>query len=146
MSWFGKKAVFPTESKWNLFQGENNGKPMIVRKNESARALKETGTFRNRIGVAVPLIDAREDGLPSPLELENLNAIEDALSSAFEADRRTILVLTITTSGMREFVLYSSNPERLESVLNELRGKFTRYEFQSYVADDKQWAMYAQFA
>src|ERR1700679_2620755 len=77
MSWFGKKAVFPTESKWNLFQGENNGKPMIVRKNESARALKETGTFRNRIGVAVPLIDAREDGLPSPLELENLNAIED---------------------------------------------------------------------
>lgn len=84
-SWFGKKAAaFPEASRWSVLQTEHGGKPTYLRRNDSAHQLAGHPEFRFRIGVAIPLKAANEDGLPGPDEMEELGVIEDALASRAE--------------------------------------------------------------
>lgn len=142
-----KKASgnFPTQSKWSVHQGQNAGKPMFVRRNDSALQLSSNLDYGIRLGVAIPLLCPNDAGLPTKEESETLNQIEDELSRQFEKDQLSLLVLVITTSGMREFIFYTKGPQSCEQILPEIAASFPLYEFQTYTEEDKKWALYKQF-
>jgi hypothetical protein len=145
MAWFKKQNPYPADCRWNVFQGKNGDRPMIVRKNESAGVLKTHGAYCARVGFAVRFLEATVDGLPSPRELPTLNHLEDALAVAMEANEDAIHVLTITTSGFREHVFYSKETKPLEPVVHTLKGKFRDYELSTYAEEDGSWQGYSQF-
>ena len=145
MSWFKTKVTYPTDCRWNVLHGKNADQPMLVRKNESAKELKADGSYRARVGIAVKLLEATDDGFPSPRELSVLNDLEDALANAFEAKQNAIHALTITTSGFREFVFYSKETVDLSAALGIVKAKFNSYELQSYAAEDADWQVYNDF-
>ena len=99
-----KSGVYPSDAKWTILSGQEDGKPMVVRRNNSAKQLSSNSEFDYRVGVTIPLLAPNEVGLPSNEEMESLNQIEDELSNQLEKDRASILVLSITTNGMRECV------------------------------------------
>lgn len=141
-----KSGEYPSESKWSILQGQNNGKPMIVRRNDSAKQISSNPEFMYRIGFAIPLLAPNEAGLPSNEEMASLNQIEDELSGQLEKERNSIQVLSITTSGMREFVFYTKDSKIVEKVINDVRSRFPSHEIQYYVEEDKKWSVYRQFA
>ena len=145
-SLFRRKPTYPLESKWSVLEGENNGSPMFVRRNESAAQLKGHPEYGYRVGVAVPLLDSRNDGLPSNDEMTTLNGIEDALLEAFEKQQASLQVLVVTTNAMREFMFYTRVPSEIEARLNRVRSQFPGHQLQLYVAADAKWDGYAQFA
>jgi len=98
------------------------------------------------VGIAVPLRAPNADGLPEEEELNQLNAIEDSLASRLEAEQKSLQVLAITTSGMREFIFYTRDSEAARLVLEALRSEVTSHELQSYIAEDPKWALYREFA
>lgn len=140
-----KVAPYPNESSWSVLKGQNEGKPMFIRRNEAALAFAGHPDYKYRIGVAIPLLAPNGDGLPTNEEMEQLNAIEDALTEQLEIEQRALHVLAITTGGMREFVFYSRVPARAEKIVESLREKIATHEPQSYVTEDGKWTLFKQF-
>ena len=145
--WLKKKApTYPEESRWSVHRGEHDGKPMYLRRNDSAKQLARHPDFRFRIGVAIPLKAADEHGLPAAGESDELGVIEDALASRLEAGQRSLHVLAITTAGMRELVFYTRDPSAMQPAVEAVRAEVHSHELQSYLAEDPNWELFEQFA
>lgn len=143
-----RKKTEPRAAKaeWLVSQGQMNGKPIFVRRNQSAASLVGHPSYRFRVGVAVSLLKPRADGLPANAEMEVLNLIEDKLCSALESSEHSLHVLAITTQSMREFVFYTRSPDAAAQAIESVRASVQTHELQSYVEEDPQWEVYAQFA
>jgi hypothetical protein len=134
------------EGKWTVAQGMVEGRAMIVRINSAARALVSDAELRHRIGVAVPLLAPDADGMPSAQESQRLNDVEDALCAAFDDGRRSVELLVITTSGMREFVFHTSDPHHVDRSVPAVRAQFPEYQVQLIIEEDTNWDVYQQLA
>ena len=147
-NWFRKEKSpeYPSESRTSVLKGERNGKPLFVRRNDSAAILTTHPEFRYRAGVAVPLNYPNEHGLPSENEMQELNVIEDSLTSQMEAGQQSIQVLVITTNGMREFVFYTRDSALINKVIERLRSKIKSHKVQAYVTEDPGWEVYETFS
>jgi len=148
LDWFRKKKPrsFPVDSRWTVLQGQHNGNPLFVRRNDSAKELAGHPDFRFRVGVAVPLKSPDGSGFPFQAEAQELCAIEDLLSSQLESEQRSLQVLAITTGGMREFVFYTRDPVAAQAALDSVRARTTSHELQTYIQEDPGWDVLRQFA
>jgi hypothetical protein len=137
---------FPSEASWTVNEGQLNGRPIFVRRNESAKAFAGHRDYRFRVGVAVPLRNPNGNGLPTDDEMNQLNSIEDALTQALEANQDSLHVLAITTGGMREFVYYTRNPQGARSTIECAQAVASSHEIQNYIEEDPHWKVYKQFS
>ena len=140
-----KKFAYPTEPSWSVAQGEHNGRPLILRRNESAALLARHPDYTHRIGIAVPLVNPDENGFPGPEENEELNAIEDFLAEILEKDNDGLQVLTISTSGMREFVFYTRSPKAFASQWETIKSRVQTHQVQASMALDPKWDVFKHF-
>ena len=144
----GEQQFLPLESlpadKWSISQGKSNGKPIFVRFNSSAKLYSGHPELTQRLGIAVPLREPNEHGLPKAAESQEFTAIEELLARAISAHGRMVLV--ITTGGMREFVSYVRSLDEGKKIIDEVRTGTTTHKIQFYVRPDAKWAAYGQFA
>lgn len=141
-----KQKENPTNSKWSILSGQENGRPMVVRRNNSVQQYIAKSDFIYRVGVAILLSEPDKAGLPSEEEMKILNLIEGELSGQLGKDDLSIQVLAIATHEMREFVYYTCSPKIIEQVIYNVRNKFYSHEIQFYVKEDKEWSVYKEFA
>jgi hypothetical protein len=137
--------TYPETSKWAILEGEDGGRALFVRRNESAKQLMGHKEYSYRAGFAIPLRNPNSEGLPSNEEMETLSSIEDALSKEIERDRNSLLVLVITTDGMRELVYYTKRPDVIKQVAQEIQTKIISHEIQYYIKEDSDWEVYKEF-
>jgi CRISPR/Cas system CSM-associated protein Csm2 small subunit len=92
-------------------------------------------------GIAIPLLNADEEKLPTNEEAEQLNKIEDSLVETFEKELGVHNVLIITTNGMREFVFYTKEwkPEQYENTVKEIAKKHPEHKLQFMMQEDRKW-------
>lgn len=128
---------------WNLLHGDHRGQPMLVRLNTGAEALAGRGTHRIRVGVAVPFNEPDPDGLPESFEGDELTVFEDVLIDM--AGSRAALVAVITTGGMREFVLYTSDGRWVEQFHRDLESAIPNHHVQVVAEPDPEWDLYRSF-
>ena len=136
---------FPTEP-WAVAKGEYDGRPMFVRINTGAAAIAGRPGLRHRLGIAVPLQHADSDGLPTGDEISILAELETRLLAELGDGLESVLVLVITTSGMREFVLYTQLVEAAREAVGRVAATTTSHALQFIEEDDPEWSVYAEFA
>ena len=117
---------------------------MIVRSNAGYRDFGSVPGYEHQVGIAVPLRNAEPTGLPSPAEDAKLGEIEDLISNSLQEQAESLLVAIITTSGMREFVFYTRDPQRVKHRFEQLRNHVTSHELQLMIQVDEAWEIYAQ--
>jgi hypothetical protein len=70
MALFRSRKKFPTieeidiADEWSMFQGEHEGKSLIVRVRTSAKDLIGHPSYAHQVGIAVPLNDPDQNGFP----------------------------------------------------------------------------------
>jgi hypothetical protein len=138
-------STYPETSKWAILEGEEDGNVLFVRRNESAKQLMGHKEYSYRVGFSIPLRNPKSNGLPSNEEMEILYSIEDTLSKEIERDRNSLLVLVITTDGMRELVYYTKRPDVIKQVVQEIQTKIVSHEIQYYIKEDPDWEVYKEF-
>ena len=131
---------------WTVASGDSEGKPIFVRLNTGASAVSKQPALGHRVGIAVLLRAPDASGLPTSDESATLAHIEDAIAAALRVGHESILVVVLTTGGMREFMLYSAAPQNVEAAVETVRAQFPNYEIQFYVQPDADWDAYASFA
>jgi hypothetical protein len=102
---FKKKVLrigqLPIDGPWSVAEGQHNSQIMIVRSNTGYREFGSVSSYEHQVGIAVPLREARTDGLPTPAETILLDEIEDLVCNSLEEQAESLLVAIITTAGMR---------------------------------------------
>ena len=134
----------PIDGPWSIAEGENDGNVMIVRSNAGYRDFGSVPGYEHQVGIAVPLRRPEPTGLPSPEENAELHEIENLICNSLQEQAESLLVAIITTSGMREFVLYTRDAQRVKRRFEELRNQITSHELQLIIQVDKDWGIYAQ--
>jgi hypothetical protein len=130
---------------WSVASGDSDGKPIFIRINTGASAVSKLPAFGHRVGIAVSLQAPDASGLPTPDEAATLSQIEEAVEAALRVGHETILVVVLTTGGMREFVLYSAAPQNIEAAIGTVQARFPSHEIQFYIQPDADWDAYASF-
>jgi hypothetical protein len=133
-------GVETADDPWEFFTGvAADGTEFLAR---FATRYRDDEPFRRehtiRIGIAIPFswrLRARHGARLEAIEEEVISAAGDA----------TTLVGVITTSKMREFVLYSGAPERIPDFHDELRRAFPKYDVQVVAEEDPDWQVYDDF-
>lgn len=128
-----------TES-WAVSQGTYDGKPLITRFNIGLRQAAGHAAYSIQIGVAVPLKAPDARGLPTSDESAELILIEEELERL--VGTRAILVGVITTSGMREFILYTGEGDWIAQFHQDLQAAVSHHEVQVMAQRDEDWATY----
>jgi hypothetical protein len=145
---FKKKTLspdrLPVDGPWAIAEGQNNGRIMIVRSNAGYRKFGNVPGYDHQVGIAAPLKKAETTGLPSPAEDALLGEVEDVICSSLEEHAESLLVAVISTGGMREFVFYTREPQRVQQRFELLRTRITSHEIQLVIQPDRTWRIYAQ--
>jgi hypothetical protein len=134
----------PIEGPWSIAEGRNKGQVMFVRSNAGYREFGSVEGYEYQVGIAVPLRKAETTGLPSPAEDALLGEIEDVICGSLEEQAESLLVAVITTSGMREFIFYTREPQRVRERFEQLRNRIKSHEIQLMIRPDSAWRVYAQ--
>ncbi len=117
---------------------------MFVRRNVGYSEFGSVARYEHQVGIAVPLKKAEATGLPCPEEDALLGDVEEIICSLLEEQAESLLVAVITTGGMREFVFYTREPQRVRQRFDQLRNRITSHEIQLMIQADKTWRVYAQ--
>jgi hypothetical protein len=134
----------PVADLWTGRQGHDPlGKPMHVRANAAYSKFKGVTGYDYYVAIAVPMVDTTRDGFPNPGETENLNRIENDISEIFEAKRESILVASTTIPGIREYILYTRNPDAVQRKFdNDLPARVFTHRTHIKIEPDKDWSRY----
>jgi hypothetical protein len=138
----GPIASWQIPSNWTVWRGHYEGKAMFGRFNTGLTPLAGRAEFSKQIGVAVPLNDPTEDGLPQGGEFAELSEIEDVLEQRLTARNESVLAGVITTNRMREFVFYSSDAEQAIAKIKQIAATIQHHQLQWVVNDDPQWQLF----
>ena len=145
---FRRKKEYPSRSEirpeeaWQVADGTYEGKVIITRFNRAFDALAGHPELPHQVGIAVPFRDPQPTGLPTVAEGAELQELEDELRQAIEVDNESFLVGVITTAGMREFVLYTSDVEGVKARFHEWGQRVTSHEPQIMIQTDPDWSVY----
>ena len=145
---FKKKPLppdrLPLPESWAVSTGEYAGKVMLLRVHEGYRQYGGVAGYDHQVGIAIPLRSPTEQGLPTPEENIEIQAIEDTVEAALEAGGASLQVAVITTSGMKELVFYTTSPEAVKHRFEELRGQTSSHELQLMIQRDAGWKVYGR--
>ena len=127
---------------WSVNEGQNQGNLMFVRKNDGCKNIAGHKDYPFRCGIAFELNKPTENGLPSSEENHELNDLEDRIFELYQNDLSGIVTLIITTSGFREYVLYSKSSATFNEKLKQLCSLNTNYNLTSYCELDRNWSQF----
>jgi Family of unknown function (DUF695) len=136
----------PVADTWTTRKGHDPiGKPMMVRANTAYSNYKGVSGFGHYVSIAVPMVDTARDGFPNPGENEQLARIENDICEIFEPNRESLLVASTTIPGVREYILYTRNPDSVQHKFdNDLLARVFTHRVHIKIQPDKDWALYSR--
>jgi hypothetical protein len=134
----------PIADTWAQYQGHDPlGRTMLVRTNTGYSHFKGVTGYAHYVAIAVPMVDTTRAGFPNPGEVEELNRIENDICEIFEPNRESLFVATTTIPGIREFVLYTRNPDSVQRKFeNDLLARVFTHRCHVKIEPDKDWSHY----
>lgn len=124
--------------RWAVGQGENEGKPLIVRFRPEMRVIEDVTGYPELFLVNWNYSPDSE-GLPSDEETEALDEFEDVMLTSLERDCHTVLTCVVTNDGSRQWVFYSSGIDEAVERINALPQKKTPYPIELMADEDEEW-------
>ncbi|MGA9585407.1 MAG: DUF695 domain-containing protein [Terracidiphilus sp.] len=136
----------PIPDTWAVLKGHHpEGKPMFVRAHTGYGKFKGVTGYGHCVAIAVPLTDTDRQGFPTPNETETLTRIENDICEVFEPNRESLFVATTTIPGVREFILYTRNPDSVQQKFdNDLLARVFTHKVHIKIEPDKDWHGYSR--
>lgn len=151
MGWpFSKKQteleIPPVQAqRWTVAIAEMDDGPLLVRINDSARALAGHAGLPIKLGFAVPLKQPNPGGPPDTAENEALGAVEDLLDQRVFEATIGIHALTLTNGVMKEFVFYIPAGVDIARLHKGLRAEVTTHDLQCRAVPEPKWQSFRSF-
>jgi len=116
---------------------------MLVRAHTGYSKFKGVTGYGHHVAIAVPMVDTTREGFPNPGETEELKRIEKDICDVFEPNRESLFVATTTIPGIREFILYTRNPDAVKRKFdNDLLARVFTHRVHIKIQPDQNWQLY----
>ena len=134
----------PVPDAWVQRQTHDHmGRTMYVRANSGYSKFKGVTGYSQYVSLAVPMTDTTRAGFPNPGEVEELNRIENDICEILEQNRECIFVATTTIPGVREFILYTRNPDTVQLKFdNDVLARVFTHRVHLKIQPDPSWSLY----
>ena len=134
------------KDEWGLFQLEHeNGEIWIIRKNfYPLPEGKSEQDFPICIYFSVRYQPSTDNGFPSSDDLDALEDIEAILVELCDG-RYSTFVNTVFMPQLKDFIIYTSEPDKLGSTLQSKLSSFNQFNFEFGGSEDLEWSQYKSF-
>lgn len=134
----------PADGYWHVGEGVVDGSPAAMRIQTSLDPFRGHPDLHHQVAIAVELREPAPEGKPTRTELKQLDAIEDLVHQTFCEGGLGILAAVLTLGHIRKFVLYTSEPERVEGAFAELTTRVSSHRLTLLVQPDRHWTTYGR--
>jgi hypothetical protein len=136
----------PIPDTWAVLKGHDpNGKPLIVRAHTGYGKFKGVTGYEHQVVIAIPMVDMDSEGFPTSRETEELTTIENDICQVFEPEGESIFVATTTIPGLREYILYTRDPDSAKIKFeNDLLARVYTHKAHVKIQPDKDWNHYSK--
>lgn len=145
--WPFSRRLVPVTSipeEWSVGQAAcEPGRILVVRWNCFAASIRGHQDYPYQVGVAIPFL--AEDGAPNEPSLERLAEFEDALAAMVQTGLAAIVCAIVTTERMREFIIYTGEPELTVQRVESLRNRTSDLVVQCICQRDPRWRVLRAF-
>lgn len=139
-----EESLVIADDGWVLAKGKNEGKPMFVRLRRFANSFCKAD-YPERVDITWEISKPDQHGLPSPAEMDRMEAFENALVQAVERDEHSVLAFTITTNGCRFLMFYTADVDGFLERLQTLPHPNGKYPISLACDQDSEWSYYSEF-
>lgn len=122
---------------WSVGEGVYDADQLVVRWNTSIASIRGHQDYPYQVGVAIPFLP--ENGAPSRPSMERLAEFEETLIERVQAGFAGLVAAVLTTPRMREYLIYTQDPESTERQVERLRTEAPDLVVQSIVNRDPKW-------
>lgn len=134
----------PIPDAWVSREGHDPlGRTMHFRTHNGYSQFRGVTGYGHYVALAVPMTDTTRAGFPNPGEVEELNRIENDICEIFEQNRESLFVATTTIPGIREYILYTRNPDSVQRKFdNDLLARVFTHRVHLKIEADQNWNNY----
>ena len=135
----------PTDEPWLLATGTQGDDPLICRLR--TRPPSEAERAERPLLVMIRWSFETDDGpLPDEDDLDAMAGFEEALDAAMDAQGWGMLMVVVTTGGVREWRIYTQDFDRFQDGLNDALMDQPRYPLEFETFEDPAWRAYDEIA
>lgn len=95
---------------WALAKGNRDGDSLMMRYRKFNPDFPKQ-SYPVRVRLTTDIKESTHTGLPTQTEYERLGEFEEDLMRSIEGDEGSVLAMVITSSGKREFIFQTSDPD-----------------------------------
>ncbi|GAB4408408.1 MAG: hypothetical protein OHK0021_18960 [Bryobacter sp.] len=128
--------------RWEVREETREGKRFLIRMSTGLDAAIGNPKLATQVRITVPFRKPSESGMPDSEEYAELDEIEYKIRDEFQMQNEAFFAGIVTGAGMREFFLYSAQPELTRRRAEALRALAKQHEVRVSVSEDKSWATY----
>lgn len=121
----------------------NTNQVIIISGREGINTHRVSGKFKDRVEVTWKY-DPDDKGMPREEEAIRMEAVQNALQSAMEKNKLSILTGVYTGGEERVWVFYTRNVLAFGEMLNSALADFDELPISIYAEEDPDWSEYAE--
>jgi hypothetical protein len=146
MGLFATTATTPAISQdvWEIYTAEDNGMPLVVRLRSDIPSTVTPSAYPHMIAITWQY--KSESGMPSALEKESMDDLEDTITSVVEPKNQGFLTVVVTGNETREWQFYARNTQDFMSLLNGALANKPVFPIELSLQSDPEWEAYKQFS
>ncbi len=126
---------------WFTGEGENNGRPIIIRGRQHLKNLMMSERFSSLVEVIWNYKPTNDSALPTPDENVKMGEFEDKFVEVLEADLQSVLTLVYTHNGQRTWILYTQSAEEFEKRFSDIQENL-KLSLAIEKDTDPDWTLY----
>src|SRR5437763_1582527 len=142
----GPLRMWSIPKSWTVAEGKHEGNAVATRFNVALRPIAGRAEFADRLGIIAPLHDANVRVFPNRAEIKQLDAIEELIEKRMSGGNESLLAGVVTSNGVREFVMYTSNLDAAKAKADAVVREVTTHALHVIVRNDPEWRVYRTFA
>lgn len=136
--------MFQLQESWSISTLKHDGKEYIVKCNAWLWNIVGDPSYPYKVGIAIPIKETDDNGFPVKTANVKLGKLEDLISDDMQKNNESLFAGSITGGGIKEFFLYTSNPEGAKKKFNKIKKIFKNYELQLNIRKDEKWDVFSQ--
>jgi hypothetical protein len=123
---------------WSLGEGNVEGHPLWIRWRQMPDDFPR-GRYPERLNIFWAGAAADENGYPEGNSRQQMEAFEERLTEAVEADQQSILAAVLTRGGDREFIYQTGDPGEFIRRLTAMPQESDPYPIEIHRNADATW-------
>lgn len=141
----GRAPARRGEGTWNMYQGERDGLPVLLRVDTAYKVFDRKAEYPIAVVVSVPYASPSGSGFPTGPDNVDLQKLEDAVNSAIESGDKGCLVAGVTWNGSRDLYYFVKDSASANTALGNLAHCGLYRQFRFTLTNDPDWGSVEQF-